>query len=86
MNKEKIITGAMMTLLSALIGGDLRNHITRLAESLLTTELEGQAKKELVMDQLKLVGGDLGKAVAQTASFILSMAVDIVVAYLKARL
>jgi hypothetical protein len=86
MNKKQIISGALLTLITALIGSKLKEHILTLVRSQLSSDLEGPEKKKIVMEQLQQVSGDLLDAMIKAGSYFVSAAVDIAVAYLKSRL
>lgn len=87
MNKKQIISGLLMTVITQLIGGGLKNHIVSLVRLQLgNTEFTGPEKKAEVLRQLSLLRGDLLIAIEKAGSYFVSAAVDIAVAYVKSRL
>ena len=79
------IISAMYRLVKALFDGDVVSNIKDLVEAALDFEMSGVEKKAAVMRELKEIGGDVGIAIAATSTVILSMAVDVVVAYLVSK-
>ena len=86
MNKKQIVTGILWTALTALIGGKMKDHIMGLVKAQLGSSAEGPDKKRAVMEQLSLVKDDLLEVVQKVGGYIISMAVDIAVGYLKSRM
>jgi len=80
-----MIISAMYRLINALLSTDIVDNIVDLVQAAFSKDMPGEQKKAAVMAELKDIGGDVGEAINATAGFIISMAVDVVVAYLKTR-
>ena len=85
MNKEKFVTGVLINMITLLIGSKLKIQILNLVADLMEFNAPGEQKKAKVINDLKKMGGELGIIVQKLAGYVLSLAIDIAVAYLKAR-
>ncbi len=65
--------------------GNLMQTIVNLVEETTNIEISGEEKKRAVIQRLKAVGGELKPIVAATAGYLLNLAVEVAVAYIKSR-
>jgi len=68
-----------------LIDPDFIKNVKELVLAAMNFDMTGPEKKQAVLQELKDIGGAMADTLADTSTFILSLAVDIVVAYLKSR-
>lgn len=79
---QKIIIAAVYNLVNKLLERNVVSSIKQLVVLYSTTDIEGTEKKKLVLEELyKQVAVSIG----ETASYIISMAIDIAYAYLKVK-
>lgn len=65
--------------------GSLMQTIVNLVNEMMDFNLSGEEKKREVLRHLKEIGGELQPIVAATAGYILNLAVEIAVAYIKSK-
>lgn len=79
---QKIIIAAVYNLVNKLLERNVVSSIKQLVVLYSTTDIAGTEKKKLVLEELyKQVAVSIG----ETASYIISMAIDIAYAYLKVK-
>lgn len=84
--KESLILEGLLVGARQLAGEDLLQHIFGLVHAQFNSDLKGTEKKAAVMQALHEIGDDLAPVVESIANALLSMVVDIVVAYAQSKL
>lgn len=79
-----IVANVLLNTIKIATSGKLMDATVEFVEELMDFEISGEEKRKAVLNKLKYVGGELQPIVAATAGYILSLAVEIAVAYIKA--
>jgi len=82
---NKFITASLLKLIGMLMNDDLLLAIKNLVTAEFFSDKTGAGKKASVDSRLRELRGELGKVVAETSDYLINLAIEGVVAYLKAR-
>lgn len=80
-----IVATVLLNTMKLITSGDLMEHVVQLVSEVASMEIAGEDKRRAVLQRLKAIGGDLQPVIAATAGYLLNLAVEVAVAYLKSR-
>jgi len=82
---NKWVTAALLRIVGMLVDGKVLDEILRLVQTYFSETLSGPEKRDAVEQELRVLRGEVGEAVRETAGYLINLAIEAAVAYLKAR-
>ena len=82
---NSIVAAVLLNTMKLVTDGQLMDHIVGLVGEVSSMEISGEDKRKAVLLKLKQVGGDLQPVVLATAGYVVNLAVEVAVAYLRTR-
>lgn len=77
------VASALLGLLKMITSGALMDHLIEFVSEVANLQISGEDKRRAVLQRLNTIGGDLQPVIAATASYVLNLALETAVAYVR---
>lgn len=82
---NSIVATVLLNTMKLVTSGALMEHIVELVGEASNLSISGEEKRRAVMEKLKQVGSDFQPIIMATAGYVINLAVEVAVAYLRSR-